>query len=131
VSDPEEQFDAFVRITEQHLQPTSPQEVNISSQMQAKIASLQDKDKFLGLDGASRRNVLHAPRKEIVRMLEENLLTKFKQSPEVKKLREDQERENLRECIFPFGTELWVCCREEFATLDTQNRAIDRCEGEV
>ncbi len=101
MSDPEEQFDTFVRITERYLQPTSPQEVNISSQMQANIASLQDKEIFLGLDGASRRSVLHAPKKEIVRMLEDNLLMKFKQSPEMKKLREDQERQTLRECISP------------------------------
>jgi len=101
VSDPEEQFDTFVCIAEQYLQPASPQEVNISSQMQTEIAYLQDRGIFLGLDGASRRNILHPPRKEVVQMLEDNLLTKFKQSPEVKKLREDQERKILRECISP------------------------------
>ena len=95
VSDPEEQFDTFVGITERYLQPTSPQEVNISSKMQANIASLQDKDAFLGLDEESRRHVLQVPLKEIVRMLEDNLLTKFKQSPEVRKWREEEKRQDL------------------------------------
>jgi len=95
VSDPEEQFDTFVRITERYLQPTSPQEVNISSQMQAKIASRQDREAFLSLDGDSRHDVLQAPLKEIVRMLEDNLLTKFKQSPEMRKRHEALRRQNL------------------------------------
>jgi len=96
LSDPEEQYETFISITELYLRPTSPQEVNISSSMQGKIAALQDKEKFLGL-GDSRRNVLQAPLKEIVRMLEDNLLTKFQQSPEMMKRKEDLKRQSTRE----------------------------------
>lgn len=95
----DEQFDTFVTITEQHLKPTSPQEVNISSRMQAKIASLQDKQKFSALSGDSRRDVLQEPVKEIVRMLEQNLLAKFKQSAEMLKWRENVKRQSLREFV--------------------------------
>ncbi|CAB1110920.1 unnamed protein product [Ectocarpus sp. CCAP 1310/34] len=94
ISDPEEQYEMFLRITEEYLQPTSPQEVNIGSKMQAKMVSLQDSVKFSSLDGDSRRNVLQEPLKEIVRMLEENLLNKFKQTPEMRKWREDLERQD-------------------------------------
>ncbi|CAB1100119.1 unnamed protein product [Ectocarpus sp. CCAP 1310/34] len=94
ISDPEEQYKMFLRITEEYLRPTSPQEVNISSKMQAKMVSLQDSVKFSSLDGDSRRNVLQEPLKEVVRMLEENLLNKFKQTPEMRKRREDLERED-------------------------------------
>ncbi|CAM9979007.1 unnamed protein product, partial [Ectocarpus sp. 4 AP-2014] len=94
ISDPEEQFEMFLRITEEYLQPTSPHEVNISSKMQTKVASLQDNAKFSSLDGDSRRNVLQEPLKEIVRMLGENLLTKFKQTPEMLKRCKDLERQN-------------------------------------
>lgn len=99
LSDSEEQFETFVSITELYLRPTSPQEVNISSKMQGKIASLQDKEKFLGL-GDSRRNVLQEPLKEIVRMLDDNLLTKFKQSPEMLKRAKHLMRQNTRELRF-------------------------------
>ena len=63
--------------------------------MQANIASIQDKEAFLGLETESRRGVLQAPLKEIVRMLEDNLLTKFKQSPEMRKWSEERKRQDL------------------------------------
>ena len=63
--------------------------------MQANIASMQDKEVFLGLDAESRRHVLQASLKEIVRVLEDNLLTKFRQSPEMRKWSEDRKRQDL------------------------------------
>ena len=63
--------------------------------MQANTASIQDKEAFLGLDTQSRRDVLQAPLKEIVRMLEDNLLTKFRQSPEMRKWTEERKRQDL------------------------------------
>lgn len=86
----------FRRITKEYLQPTSPQEVNISSKMQTKIASVQDNAKFSSLNGDSRRNVLQEPLQEVVRMLGENLLAKFKRTPEMLKRREDLERQDWR-----------------------------------
>ena len=98
----------FLRITEEYLQPTSPQEVNISSKMRTKVASLQDNAKFSSLDGDSRRNVLQEPLQEIVRMLGENLLTKFKRTPEMLKRREDLDRQDWRESHTPFmGTHMF------------------------
>ena len=68
--------------------------------MQANIASMQDKEAFLGLDTESRRDVLQIPLKEIVRMLEDNLLAKFKQSPEMRRWREEMKRQDLGVRIF-------------------------------
>ena len=99
LADAEEQFNTFVVIKEQYLQPTSPQEVNISCRMQAKIASMQDKTAFSALDEDSRRDILQAPLKEIVQMLEENLLAKFKQTPELLQWRENQKRQSIRESV--------------------------------
>lgn len=95
----EGQFDTFVHITEKYLQPTSSQEVNISGQMQSKIASLQDKETFSALNEGSRRDVLQEPLKEVVRVLEQNLLANFKQSPEMLTWRENVKLQNLRESL--------------------------------
>lgn len=65
--------------------------------MQTKIALLMDKEMFSGLDGDSRRDVLQEPLKEVVRLLEQNLLTKFKQNPGMVKRREKMQRRSLRE----------------------------------
>lgn len=81
----DEQFNTFVHIAEQYLKPTSPEEVNISWEMQANISLLQDKETFSALDGESRRDVLKRPKKEVVRVLEQNLLAKFEQSQEMLK----------------------------------------------
>lgn len=101
VSNLDEQFDMFFGIAELYLQPTSPQEVNISSQMQTKIALLKDKERFSELDEDSRRHVLQEPLEEIVRVLEQNLLIKFEQSPGMTKRRESIERHNMRESGIP------------------------------
>lgn len=99
VSGLEEQFDTFVGIAELYLQPTSPQEVNISSWMQKKIASLKDIERFSELDEDSRHRILQEPLKEIVLMLEQNLLTKFNQSPAMVNRRANMERQHLRESL--------------------------------
>lgn len=70
--------------------------------MQAKIASLQDRETFSALSGYSRRDVLQEPLKEIVQMLEQNLLAKFKRSPEMLKWHEDVKRQSLRESVLCF-----------------------------
>lgn len=93
----------FATIKEQYLQPTSPQEVNISSRMQAKIASVQDKTQFSALNEDARHDILQETLREIARMLEQNLLEKFNQSPEMLKWRENLKRRSLREsvsCLF-------------------------------
>lgn len=100
ISGVEEQFNTFVSITEQYLTPTSPQEVNISWQMQASIALLQDKKTFSALNGRSRRDALQDPKNEVVRMLEQNLLAKFTQSAGMLKRQEKRKLQNLRESVF-------------------------------
>jgi len=65
--------------------------------MQAKIASLQGKETFSGLDEVSRRGVLQEPLKEIVKILEDNLLAKFKQSPGMQRRRQNLARQQSRE----------------------------------
>ena len=70
--------------------------------MQAKIASLRDRETFSGLDENSRRNVFQAPLKEVVRLLEENLLTKFNQTPDMLTRRQNLARQDS--CEYS-----WVC----------------------
>ena len=108
VTDLEEQFDAFILITDRYLQPASPQEVNISSKMQAKIAPLRDRGKFSCLDAVDRRGVFQMPLKEVVRLLEENLLTKFNQTAGMLRRRQQLTRQASRECFGVSGTLLAV-----------------------
>lgn len=101
MTDVEEQFDAFTRIAKQYLLPASPHEVNISSKMRTEIASRQDKETFSGLDKDSRHDVLQAPLKDVVKMLEDNLLKKFKQTPGMQQRRRKRARRQSRE--FHYG----------------------------
>lgn len=113
LSEVEEQFNTFVSIKEQYLQPTSPQEVNISSRMQGKIASLHDEERFSALNEDSRLDVLQEPLKEIVRMLEQNLLANFKKSPEMCKWRENAKRQSICESCSCLSANKMTCARRK------------------
>eukprot|EP00752_Nemacystus_decipiens_P012960 g11469.t1 len=76
--EPDEQFKAFVKVLNQYLLPVSPDEVNIESRMSKRMAALGNRDYFFVLDADARKLVLREPMNEIVRMLEQNLLTKFR-----------------------------------------------------
>lgn len=65
--------------------------------MQAKILSLSVKERFSGLDEDSRRDVLQEPLQEIVRMIEQNLLAKFKKGLGILQMPDKMQRRSLRE----------------------------------
>ena len=127
VTDLEEQFDAFILITDRYLQPASPQEVNISSKTQAKIAPLRDRGRFSCLDAADRRGAFQAPLKDVVRLLEDNLLTKFNQTAGMLRRRQQLTRQASRECIGVSGTLLAVrigCYMEVLGLRGRQLRTV-------
>ncbi|CAM9557458.1 unnamed protein product [Ascophyllum nodosum] len=79
LEDENEQFEKFTHILIEYLQPTSPSEVNISSSMSKRISKFKDRELFSNLGADGRQAILKEPLEEIVRMLEQNLLTKFRQ----------------------------------------------------
>ena len=79
-----ELFPAFMGIVDTYIKPTSPQEINISSAMKASMKTFQTREVFSALDETARRSVLGPPMLEMCRMLEQNLLCRFRNTPEMK-----------------------------------------------
>eukprot|EP00904_Undaria_pinnatifida_P001410 jgi/Undpi1/1126/HiC_scaffold_10.g04588.m1 len=68
---PQAQYDAFCKISAEFLRPSSPQEINISGKLQADMLSFRKR--------AARSAVLEEPLREVVMLLEQNVLAEFKQ----------------------------------------------------
>lgn len=78
----EEQFEALSRIVETYLAQGSTHEVNVSNSDRNKAAAwVKNKEAFLTLCKDERAQILSKQRDEIAKMLSENLLLKFKQTP--------------------------------------------------
>eukprot|EP00904_Undaria_pinnatifida_P000027 jgi/Undpi1/10024/HiC_scaffold_28.g12478.m1 len=79
--DPEEQFKCFLHILDKYLRPTSPQEVNVGSRTQDRLLHFQTRSTFTNLHEIKRSTILEEAMREIVLLLEHNLLAKFKLTP--------------------------------------------------
>ncbi|CAM9090784.1 unnamed protein product, partial [Scytosiphon promiscuus] len=78
----EEQFRALTKIVENYLAQGSANEVNVSNAYRTAAAVwLTKRDEFFAMEEETRAHVLDRQRDEIAKMLAENLLTKFKQTP--------------------------------------------------
>ncbi|CAN0184313.1 unnamed protein product, partial [Ectocarpus sp. 4 AP-2014] len=74
----DEQFNRFVFILNQYLLPTSPDEINISSSMRKRVLSFGTREAFNELSLEERVGILQEPFDEILRMLGQNVLNKFR-----------------------------------------------------
>eukprot|EP00752_Nemacystus_decipiens_P012857 g11384.t1 len=73
------QHDIFLGISDQFLKTSSPSEINISAALRSSLATFRSRDIFSKLDPEARRTILRGPLEEIARVLEQNLLQKFRQ----------------------------------------------------
>ncbi|CAM9190638.1 unnamed protein product [Ectocarpus fasciculatus] len=68
---------AFTMISDKYLLATSPDEVNISSTTSKHMASFRTRDAFDQLTAGATASILKEPLVDIVRMLEQNLWSRF------------------------------------------------------
>ncbi|CAM9815571.1 unnamed protein product, partial [Ectocarpus sp. 12 AP-2014] len=76
-TDADEQFMAFTMISDKYLLRTSPDEVNISSATSKHMASFRPREAFDQLAVDARASILQEPLNDVVRMLEQNLWSRF------------------------------------------------------
>lgn len=89
IADEETEFEQFLSITQEFIQDLSPGEVNIGEEVKSEILIYARHDAYIELSVEEREMILVPAEKEIEKMLAENLLTRFKNSPQYKHIAEE------------------------------------------
>eukprot|EP00752_Nemacystus_decipiens_P013004 g11505.t1 len=82
-------FDEYTAVVNEYIKDNSNSEVNIDSATKKKILAFCQRPAYISLSVNGRSNIFLAAEKEIAKMLAENLLSKFKITPEYKELAGD------------------------------------------
>eukprot|EP00752_Nemacystus_decipiens_P013003 g11504.t1 len=82
----QDDFEEFTVVVNEYIKDNSNSEINIASATKRKILGFCERSTYISLGVDDRKSIFCAAEKEIARMLAENLLNKFKITPEYKGL---------------------------------------------